>query len=249
MLSLLSDYFQYRSLKGRYNNGAESLIPDLFDEKIPDDVLAILKPGDLIWMSSKHSIRSWLIMYYCHLPLSHVSTYLGERNITHATTDCGVIAHKIDDLFNRGFRFLPCRMFFGDKNKRELIQEAAKDWIGVPYSYRRVFLAWLYIVSGRNWGTFKWKFYSDFLIVYLFCAAIMPFPLNRLIVCVGAVHLAVIAVFGLLWNVKPIPFHGRGMSLNMYFTVRLHAGMLPLINRIGTLDKSDEVVAVFREKD
>ena len=113
MLCLFWDYLQYRRLSGRYGNGRECLLPDLFDETIPDDVLALLKSGDLIWMHSKHSIRSWLILYYCHLPLSHVSIYLGDGKITHATTG-GVVIHAIHCLFNRGYRFLPCRLFVGD---------------------------------------------------------------------------------------------------------------------------------------
>jgi hypothetical protein len=167
-------------------------------------------------------------MYYCHLPLSHVAMYLGERNIGHATTS-GAVVQRVDDLFNQGLRFLPCRVFFGDGEKRQLIQGAAKKHIGRPYSYRRVLLGWLYIVTGRNWGTFKWKFYSDFLLVYLFGAALAPYPMNCVFVALATVHLAIVLMFGLLWNVKPIPFHWRGLSLNMYFAVRLDAGMLPLI--------------------
>lgn len=212
VLCLLLDHLQYRSLRGRYANGAKSLLPYLFEERIPDEVLAILKPGDSIWMSSKRSIPSWLIMYYCHLPLSHVATYLGERNVIHATTNCGSIEQKIDDLFNRGLRLLPCRMLIGDKNKRKLLQEVAKKFVGLSYSYRRIFLAWLYIVSGRNWGTFKWKFYLDFLVVYLLFAAVVPFPFSYIFTCVAAFHFGVILTFGLLWKFMPIPFHRRGMS-------------------------------------
>lgn len=247
MICLVLDYIRYRSLLGPYDNNGGSLIPDLFDEKIPDEVLAILKPGDLIWMSSKHSVRSWLIMYYCHLPLSHLCTYLGNRSITHATTDSGVVVQQVDHLFEQGLRFLPCRMLLLNKSQRRLIQEIAKEWTSVPYSYRRIFLAWLYIVSGRNWGTFKWKFYLDFFCIYLLCAAFFPVPINHLFISLAGIHLAIILVFGFLWSVVPIPFDRRGMSLNMYFATLLDNWMLPLINRAGTLDKN-EVVAAFRER-
>ncbi len=246
MICLISDYIQYRRLRGRYGNGRGCLLPDLFDESIPEVVLALLKPADMIWMHSKHSIRSWLIMYYCHLPLSHVSIYLGDNEIAHATTD-GALTHSIYLLFNQGYRFLPCRILVGDAKKRESVKHVARERTGTPYSYRRAILAWLYIVTGRNWGTFKWKFYFDFLAAYLFCAALVPIQVSRFIVPLAAVHAITISLFGLLWKLRPIPFHPRGMSLNMYFALRLATPMLPIVNRRGSLD--DVEPAAFREKE
>jgi hypothetical protein len=250
MICLFWDYLQYRRLRGRYGNGRGCLLPDLFDETIPNDVLALLKPADLIWMHSKRSIRSWLIMYYCHLPLSHVSMYLGDGKIAHATTG-GVISHPIQDLFNRGYRFLPCKVLLGDRKKRELVRPAAEDWIGTPYSYRRAIVAWLYIVTGRNWGTFKSEFYLDFLVLYLFCAAVTPSPFSQLILSMAVVHLALISAFAMLWKFRPIPFHWRGISLNMYFAIRLDTPMLPIINRRGSLDDINpaEIIAAVRERE
>jgi hypothetical protein len=243
VIALIRDYLQYRALAGPYDNNGKSRIPDLFDERIPDEVLAILKAGDLIWVASKNSVRSWLIMYYCGIPLSHLTTYLGDRTITHATTDSGTICQKLDLLFDTGVRFLPCRMLLLDKRQRAIIQRAANDLAGMPYSYRRIVLAWLYIVSGRNWPTFKWKFYCDFLAIY----GLLSFAFPYVALSVACVHFIIILVFAFVWRFLPFPIHRRGGSLNLYFQFMCRNWMLPLVNRFGTIDPKD-VVAIFREK-
>jgi hypothetical protein len=235
MLCLLWDYLQYRNLKGPYGNAAGSLIPDLFEERIPEDVLSILKPGDCIWTGSKRSIRSWLIMYYCQIPVSHITIYLGERRIIHATTDSGSIEQRIDELFDRGLRFLPCQMISGNNFSRDLVPEVARKYKGRPYWYRYVIFPWLYIISGRNWGTFKWKFYLDFLSIYVLLTAVVPRPLVHMLFLLSIIHLGTILAFAFLWKFKPSPFDERGMSLNMFFAVLLKHGMQPIVNTVGTI--------------
>ena len=186
-------------------------------------------------------------MYYCHLPVSHLAMYAGDRLVAHTTTDRGVVKQRIDDLFDRGLRFLPCRMMLG--GKRKLLAKEIDSWIDTPYTYRNVVRAWLYIISGRNWATFKWRFYFDFLIIYI-CFGLLTFSSVgwALISSLALVHLAMILVFALLWKYRPIPFDFRGASLNMSFALFYNNGMLPLTNGISKIDDV-EILAVYREKD
>lgn len=237
MIFLILDYLNYRSLKGRYSNAPPSLLTDLFDEIIPEEVIDVLKPGDLIWMYSKKSVRSWLIMYYCRLTLSHASMYVGDRTIIHSTRDRGVVKQRIDDLFYRGLRFLPCTMILGEK--RKVVSEVAGSWLGTPYTYRYLIRAWFYIITGRNWGTFNWRFYLDFLVLFLCLDVILFATLNFFFfVYFSLIHLVVILAFGLLWKFKPIPFNTKFMSFNMIFAHFLlgEVPMMSMINKFSNIE-------------
>jgi len=145
-----------------------------FDGRIPHEILARLKPGDIICVQNFDWWVSWAIMYLTHSSISHVAFYLGHDTIGHMTLD-GAVKDPIQTLWKSEARFLSFVWFMTDEQRAKI--EPTMDAISdsVYYDIRVLIRKALRILSGRAWGAFRWTLFLDIL----FVAAILDLLLVR----------------------------------------------------------------------
>jgi hypothetical protein len=222
MIPLVFEYFQYRRLVGKYSNTNGPLLSHLFEDVLPTEVADRLEPGDSLYILSKRSLRAFIVSYYCHLPLSHIAMCIGDNEIIHATPDRGVVVQKLSSLNNRNLRFLPAKVRIPDE-QRNSIRQTALSHAGRPYSYKVPIINWIHIITGRNWATFHWKFYLDFLILYLIGNVLFIILWESyMMMTLAALHFLVICYFAARWKYLPIPFNRGYTSFNMEFALMLN---------------------------
>lgn len=163
MIFAIFDYIQYRRRAGRYQrdiNKSGSLMGRSFNGKIPGEIIARLRPGDLICIQNFDWWVSWAIMYLTGSSISHVAFYLGDGVIGHMTLD-GAVKEPVERLWKSDARFLPFIWFMSDR-QRQLIEASMDELSAVVY-----YDCWLLvrkalrILSGRAWGSFRWTLFAD----------------------------------------------------------------------------------------
>ncbi len=158
------DYWAYRRRRGRFaRDGLNSLMAAAFDSELPPKALAILEPGDLIFVETFGSLLSWAVMYFTDSEVSHAAMYLGDGSITHATFS-GVITEPVAALFGPDRRLLVCKPVIPDDLRPAVVKEAASH-LGRPYGWYGVLRKAVRIITGRIWPLFRWRFALDFFAV------------------------------------------------------------------------------------
>ena len=183
MFFALADLLRYRFRLQHYGDDPRRNIFALgHTERIPEDTLEALAPGDIILCQRLNSLLSWAVMYFGGgYAVDHAAIYLGDGRIVHATFS-GVKEHSIHAL-SRGTRILPFRPFgmdesdpgFGQPGKR---LEQAPHGGGEPDSLPssappdggagavlppvlQLVLAGIQIVLGLRPTSFRWRYYVD----------------------------------------------------------------------------------------
>ena len=132
-----------------------------FEGELPDTVLSILKPGDVIFIQSFGWWVSWLILYLTNSHISHVAWYIGNHRISHATKNLGVIIEPIESLYDSDTRILPCIWHMPEETRSKIEAEIRTNWLNRPYDARIVVLKGLRIILGRDWPEYRWAFLFD----------------------------------------------------------------------------------------
>jgi hypothetical protein len=165
MIFAAFDYAHYRRQTGRYtpnigiNIMAAGYIGAEFAEALPK-----INPGDLLVIETFDSFLAWLVLYFTSSHMSHLALYAGDEMIAHATT-AGVRLDPVSVLYNAknrivAFSIPPAKII------KPFTPEIFKDLIGQPYGWRAVVFKGRRILSGRDWNSFKWKFFADFALIY-----------------------------------------------------------------------------------
>lgn len=174
-----------------------------YETELPVEVLLALQEGDLILVGNFRSWMSWLIMYFTNSQISHAAVYIGDGKILHATLQGSELA-PIQTLFKEGVRLLACKMPISDERRKSgHWRQICKDPVYSQrrYSFRRVMLEGLWIVSGRDAPFFRWRLFVDMALVFAIgdaCTwATLGHPAGGYLVMVA--YLAMICVNLLRW--------------------------------------------------
>lgn len=107
MIFAIADYLHYVRKKGRFSRHPHtSFMAGAFERSLSPQAIAMLRPGDLIFVETMDRPAAWLIMYLTSSEVSHLAMYVGNGEIIHATLD-GVRADPITSLYGN-VRLLPC---------------------------------------------------------------------------------------------------------------------------------------------
>jgi NlpC/P60 family len=176
-----------------------------YETKLPLEVLLALQEGDLIFVGNFRSWMSWLIMYFTNSQVSHVAMYVGDGKILHATLHGGELA-PIEAVFEDGVRLLACKVPIADESRqraRAWLADSKDDplYFERPYSFKRVLLEALWIVSGRDVPFFRWRLFVDIALMFVLgdvCTwAVLGRPAGGYLVMLA--YLAIICVNRLRW--------------------------------------------------
>lgn len=209
MLFALRDYCNYRHVRGRYaRNNDASYMGGAWQGELSPIALEVLRPGDFFLVEGLGSFQSWLVMYLTSSEISHVATYLGSGAVVHATPS-GVQIDPIGSLFARGSRVLPVHLNVTDDD-REVIIETQMSLLGTPYGYGVAIKKGLRILTGRDWGFFRWRIASDVILPMLLAgAAQYIFTGRQILVWLCVAYLLVVAVHRIAWRIFPPKYDGN----------------------------------------
>ena len=158
MLFAAADYVQFRLKAGHYSRRFGSdLMCAAFEDRLPQQVINLMRPGNGILVGSFNNWVSWLIMYLTSSQVSHVANYLGEGKIIHVTIR-GVSIDPLESLFKPKVRLLPFAFPMPEMTHGEALELFGKH-VGAPYAWKHVFRKACLILLGRDWPFFRWRFF------------------------------------------------------------------------------------------
>jgi len=161
MIFALVDYLQYRWRRGRYSERSleEKNLRRATEENFAD--FRDYSLGDMLYVSTADSFKSWIVMYWTNAVISHVATFYGD-GILHDCTTGGVIRHSFSDYLDGksylGVMRLPAGL---DKEKMKAFLDRT---VGDGYNWRGVFRLALLISSGAH-PSFSWRLYLDIALI------------------------------------------------------------------------------------
>lgn len=203
MLFALFDYITYTRQAGRYSRTSSDVMGCGFEDKLPDEIFSILRPGDYLLVQGLGSYISWLVMYFTSSPISHVAFYTGDRNIFHATLS-GALTEPIDSLFTKKSRVLPVHLYIDD-SKREELSKILLDFDKNPYGWFLVTLKAFRIISGRDWPYFRLRFALDVTTILLTLEIItFSFAKHPTFSLFIPPYFMLIGFNRYLWKIKPL---------------------------------------------
>jgi hypothetical protein len=224
MFFALYDYIQYRKRSGRYEkdiNKSGSLMGRAYDGELPDSVFSKLRPGDIIFTAEFGWWVSWLIMYLTSSNVSHVAWYMGNRTIIHATLE-GIIRAPVESLYSPDTRLLPCLWFIPDEKRKDIEPYIMENKERFYYDKILVLKKGLYIILGRDWSLFRWKFFFDislfFILLDLVVFYLIEFPIFSFL---SAAYLVLLIINRIIWIKRPVHVpYPEEFLVGLFSTVR-----------------------------
>ena len=207
MLFAIADYIHYRRRSGRFSREpSASIMAGAFQGELSAQALALLRPGDVIFLQTLDWPMSWVIMYLTSSEVSHVAFYVGGGQIAHATLG-GVQFASVTATYGESSRMLPCIWPMPDEKRTEVVELLHSKFRGVPYGWAAVRLKATRILMARDWPYFRWKFAFDFAVII----GVLDIPF---LLAVGApvllwmlpAYLCLVTFNAALWRVRPLPF-------------------------------------------
>lgn len=230
MVFALYDYVQYRRKRGRYIrdiNKSGSFMGRGFDGSIPNELITLLKAGDIICVQSFDWWLSWFIMYLTSSSISHVAQYLGNGQIAHMGLD-GLAIEPVERLFRPQARFLPVIWFFTPEERAKIpgAVNSLKD--DVYYDTRILLRKGLRILSGRAWQSYRWKFLLDIGFFILILDTLLYVALkSHVLLWLIPICLTILLLNWLRWLKRPVRTEDPEELINWLF--RTGRGM-PLLD-------------------
>jgi hypothetical protein len=219
----LCDYCQYRMRTGRFARDYRvSPMGGAFADRLPEELVSVLEPGDLLFLQTLKSFTAWLVMYLGRSEISHVASYVGERHIAHATFS-GVRIEPIESIY-RASLILPVRWPMPSE-KRDLLVATFKQQVGRPYGWRPVLIKGLRILTGRDWPYFRWSFLFDAGVALTVCD--LPFLIQTgrpVVLWLLPAYAAAIVGAYVLWRVRGLRFSEDTVKPGEFLEVALHSG-------------------------
>jgi len=194
-----------------------------FADRLPEELVSALEPGDLLFLQTLKSFLAWLVMYLSRSEISHAASYVGDRQIAHATFS-GVRIESIESVFGVQSLILPVRWPMPPE-KRSLLVASFKQQVGRPYGWRPVMMKGLRILMGRDWPYFRWSFLFDAGVLLAICD--LPFLVRTghpVLLWLLPAYSAVIACAYVLWRVKGLSFSEDTAKPGQLLEVALHSG-------------------------
>ncbi len=184
MIVALIDYVQYRLRAGRYGDhqrdgGMGALA---FVGSIPEDVVAQLEPGDVVFTQRLDSTLSWATMYFGSSPVDHMAIYVGDGNVIHATLG-GVKMHtlKVLALNARVLIVKDPRSVVGgglDEQPTGGVLTPRERWFHSLPPKGQLAMVAIEIVLGFYPASFRWKFFADVVFICVIIDTISYWLLN-----------------------------------------------------------------------
>ncbi len=112
------DYFRYRSGTGRYSPEAIRKQGGVLASPELENIANCMTPGNILFLHTRNSFLSWMVMYYTDSLWSHTGMIADNRNIIDATTS-GVIEHPFSDYLD-GRSFICIYKLRGDMTRPTL---------------------------------------------------------------------------------------------------------------------------------
>ncbi len=175
-----------------------------FEGNIPDEVIARLKPGDLILVQTFGWWVSWLILYLTNSSVTHVAHYLGNGRIAHMA-EHGAIHEPIEALFTPNARLMPFVVFLSDAERRKTLQlhQVIKNM--VYYDKKVLVRKALAIILGRDWYLFQWALFVDIALILIFLdvliLSLFRFPFFSLLI---PLYLMILLINRTRWLRRPV---------------------------------------------
>lgn len=229
MIFAIIDYCNFLNQSGRFSRkNLSEPMAYAFEEYIPDKIMKSLQAGDIILHASFDWWVSWAIMYFTSSLISHCAIYVGNGQILHSTVSSS-IKEPIESLYRKKSRFIIAR--FRIPQEKQIKQDQIDDskYVGIPYSKKVVFKKFLYIISGRNWPCFRWKFYLDILILFLLIdIPFLYFMKSPVFLIIPFLLFWFILVNAIRWRYNPLPLSDLGIPADTLSLVVKNLGIVIL---------------------
>jgi hypothetical protein len=219
-LLFLFDLLSFKFALGRYSIDAiRKRYPlNLSWEGVYEPVLEeILHEGDVVFLTNRHSLISWLIQYFTKTDISHCGVYVGNGNIFHATlSGNGVIPLRF--FFDNGYNIMP--VIFDNnvddiKNTNKNIKY--DDLLKLDYPIVSVIKRGLLILIGIPWRKYRFSYLVDIVVLQLIIM-ILPFR-EKLIMpfsCITVLYIILVLISYLRRRNLIIPVNDPGEGFHVF---------------------------------
>lgn len=227
MIFAAIDYCRYVRRKGRFSRDfRKSVMGGAFQGDYPVKAIAMMQTGDFFLVQTLNSRIAWLVMYLTSSEVSHVAMYAGNSEIIHATFG-GVVKAPAQSLFTPNARVLPAKLELTDEVRADLPQSNAK-MLGHPYAWSVVFRKGLMILTGRDWGYFRWTFAADIALSILLLDVPLILALGFPVLSwLFLGYLITLVCNRIIWSFKPLKFSAEtGKPCDMLTVVKRSGGTL-----------------------
>ena len=182
-----------------------------FRGTLPEELVSALRPGDLLFVQTLGSLRSWLIMYLTKSEISHVAMYAGDRTIRHATTS-GVATEPIDVLLDERTIVLPCSLSLSSEQRHDM-HDVLRRFEGAPFNWSVVILKGVRIVLGRDLLYYRASFIADCAMVLLLLdVPILAFGGGPFFLFLFPAYLVVVGMAMILSRLRPLTVSRRSVA-------------------------------------
>ncbi|MFG1486144.1 hypothetical protein ABMA77_08740 [Halobacteriovorax sp. RZ-1] len=146
--------------------------------------------GAFMFVHTRESILSWLVMYYTNSIWSHVCIFKKNGYVLDMTTS-GVTTHSANNYLDRkSYLTVIALKNFHPKVPANTTQKKLEN---IPYSWPTVLKKYFAYITGM--AHFRWIYYGDFLLLYLIVSSILFLFSTKLAVIplyLGLAHLLII---------------------------------------------------------
>jgi hypothetical protein len=229
MIFAAIDYYNYRRQSGRYDKTrGTNLMCGSFAESLPDEVVSLLEPCDVIVSGNFECWKSWLIMYLTSSQTSHVAIYAGDKKIIHQTLG-GAVYGPIEDLFGKNQRLLAIKIPppIGGGQRRVLGQSDVTMMPNDTYPMGLVIKKGLLILIGRDRRRFRVKFLVDSILIFVVASAPVLLVQPQLVAFLGFSYLVFVAANLTVGYLSPLPADEKhGAPCDILWQLRQIGGVL-----------------------
>lgn len=205
MLFAIYDYIQYRLMLGPYSeesikaqNGiicsAENIYKYLGVNAITQEQIG------MIFLHTRVSFLSWIVMYYTTSLWSHVGILLSDGNVYEATTNQGVTINPSSTYIDNQSFFHLIKIPVPNAEAKEAMQKEMRNMYGYKYDWFSPFKIFLYIIIAAK-SEWKIKYSLDIFITLIALFFTKLISLSTFIVLISIYSIP------LYWNLIKCKYH------------------------------------------
>jgi hypothetical protein len=173
----------------------------LCDQENIENYITKSKPADIIFLHTRISFISWLVMYYTNSLLSHTAVVINKDLILEAIPQ-GVVKTPIRDYIDNKSYFVVLNVPDITEEQTADIMNYADSQMGVGYNWSLVFKIFLDTIFAKR-KDWRIKFSLDFYLLFILLKVINLISLKLLVI------LSVIYTIIIVFNRTRFYFNNR----------------------------------------
>lgn len=174
MIFAIYDLILYQFHLRKYSN--ESLAKEKA-RVLTEPLIASIPLGSTIFLHTRKSLLSWIIMYYTDSLWSHVGMKSNNTDIIDATTS-GVIEHPLSDYANPDIFFIAFTMIDVPEDiMSNTIQRMKETFLGRPYGWFNVVNIFFHVILAKK-SSYRLRFTTEIILLLYFFYIVFPFKIE-----------------------------------------------------------------------